>query len=392
MSEYHGQYQPPECCGAAAVPPWHRRLRAARWFNPLQRQQLPELLQSRLRRERTIAELTSELSELRQLLEPPQGSTAERVVPPRRDGAPLPDATPQLADRLCFPLGWLDDAIGALRQYRQVILYGPPGTGKTRVAKELAEHVAAENVRLVQFHAAYTYEDFFEGYRPRPIPGTDGQVGIQLDDGPFKRLADEARKNPGIPFVMLIDEINRAHPAKVLGELYFLLEYRGEAIRLLYSPEGAEFSIPENLYLIGTMNTADRSIALMDAAMRRRFAFLELHPLDEPIHGLLRKVLAKRGRPSRPADFLDELNRRILQYGDRDATIGPAYFLGESLFETEDTVIGELAQIWGRMLMPLLEETFYGQNLDVGAVFGFEAIARAVRRQRPPDAEPGPPP
>ena len=143
-------------------------------------------------------------------------------------------------------------------------------------------------VKIVQFHPSYAYEDFVEGYRPHLHNG--GQPGFRLVEGPLKRLALRASENPDVVHVLLIDEINRGNIAKVFGELYYLLEYRDEAIDLQYGG-GQGFSLPKNLWLIGTMNTADRSIALIDAALRRRFYFVPFFPDQPPIRGLLRRWL-----------------------------------------------------------------------------------------------------
>src|SRR5205814_5261615 len=119
-----------------------------------------------------------------------------------------------------------------------------------------------------------TYEDFFEGFRPKST--ADGRLEFELRPGAFRKLAEEAREHPSTVYILIIDEINRGNLAKIFGELYFLLEYRDHRVRLQYSQE--DFTLPANFYMIGTINTADRSIALVDAAMRRRFAFVEMHP------------------------------------------------------------------------------------------------------------------
>ena len=172
-----------------------------------------------------------------------------------------------------------------LWERKQIILYGPPGTGKTYLASKLARHLTDDGaVKLVQFHPSYTYEDFFEGFRPEP--GGSGTLTFTLRAGPFRDFAEVAAANPTTAYILIIDEINRANLAKVFGELYFLLEYRDESISLQYSPD-KEFTLPQNLFIIGTMNTADRSIARIDTAMRRRFAFVELDPRIPPVQGLL---------------------------------------------------------------------------------------------------------
>ena len=121
-------------------------------------------------------------------------------------------------------------------------------------------------------------------------------MGFKLTPGPFRRLVDAARENPSTPYVLIIDEINRANLAKVFGELYFLLEYRDSSIDLLYSSgDDLGFTMPQNVFIIGTMNTADRSIALVDTAMRRRFAFKALHPSTEPTKEHAEQVACRRG-------------------------------------------------------------------------------------------------
>jgi 5-methylcytosine-specific restriction enzyme B len=151
--------------------------------------------------------------------------------------------------------------------------------------------------------------------------------------------------------VLIIDEINRANIARVFGELYFLLEYRDERISLQYSPD--TFSLPGNLYIIGTMNTADRSIALIDAALRRRFYFYPFFPSEPPIKGLLRRWLAEENpRMEDVADLVDRTNSML---DDQHAGIGPSYFMRDSLDEEW------LELIWQHQIMPYLEEHFFGE-------------------------------
>jgi 5-methylcytosine-specific restriction protein B len=239
-----------------------------------------------------------------------------------------------------------------LWERKQIILYGPPGTGKTYLARELARHLTDGAVKLVQFHPSYTYEDFFEGFRPEP--GGSGTLTFALRAGPFRDFAEVAADNPTTAYILIIDEINRANLAKVFGELYFLLEYRDESISLQYSPD-KEFTLPQNLFIIGTMNTADRSIARIDTAMRRRFAFVELDPRVPPVQGLLSRWLDKRQLPMAAALLLDELNRRI---GDSDAAIGPSYLMDERIYQRADG----FGRVWQYSIMPLLEDLFYGQR------------------------------
>ena len=149
------------------------------------------------------------------------------------------------------------------------------------------------------------------GFRPTQLE--NGQPGFKLTDGPLLRAAEHARQEPDQKHFLIIDEINRGQIAKVFGELYFLLEYRDEAIRLQYQGDDEQdFSLPSNLYIIGTMNTADRSIALVDLALRRRFYFVDFHPDDEPIKGVLRRWLAEKSpRMDWVADVVERANELL---------------------------------------------------------------------------------
>lgn len=154
----------------------------------------------------------------------------------------------------------------------------------------------------------------------------------------------------------------------MFGELYFLLEYRNRSVRLTYS--GDDFALPSNLFVIGTMNTADRSIALVDAAMRRRFSFVELSPRAEPTKGLLRRWLDKEGRGAEPADLLDALNARIT---DPDFQIGPAYLMKKGVYRD-----GGLDRTWRTKVLPLLEEHHYGEGVNVEERYGLPALRAAT--------------
>ncbi|MGG7570905.1 DUF4357 domain-containing protein [Streptomyces sirii] len=285
----------------------------------------------------------------------------------------LPHITEALAtDLLVHDRAWLDEIRELLLDERQLVFYGPPGTGKTFLAMKLAEYFGGgpEQVKIVQFHPSYAYEDFFEGFRPVEDPETR-EVAFRLTAGPLRELADLASRegNRHIPHFLIIDEINRANLAKVFGELYFLLEYRTKSVRLTYS--GDDFALPPNLFVIGTMNTADRSIALVDAAMRRRFAFVELSPRTEPTAGLLARWLEREGRQLEPARLLDALNALI---DDTDFAIGPSYLMKPGVYRD-----GGLERAWRTKILPLLEEHHYGEGLDVAARYGLDSL----REQRP---------
>lgn len=258
------------------------------------------------------------------------------------------DPLAELAMRLQLGEAELRGIADLLEAKRQVVFYGPPGTGKTYVARELARALAGDpgRVDLVQFHPSYAYEDFIEGYRPALV---GGQPGFELRNGPFKRLAVKALTDPGHLHFLIVDEMNRGNVAKVLGELYFLLEYRDETIALQYSAE--PFALPRNLRIIGTMNTADRSIALLDAALRRRFAFIPFFPDRPPIEGLLRRWLrANRPEMAWVADVVDRANEKL---EDRNGAIGPSFFLRSDLDERR------LALVWRHEITPYLEDHFF---------------------------------
>jgi 5-methylcytosine-specific restriction protein B len=349
------------------------RRRSVEWVNPqhpLARESLSPGAHSALR---TLLEV-SNVSEFADEFASRVGLAQAGVVFPPRQELVIPAASEALANELLLPRAWLQEALDLLREKRQLIFYGPPGTGKTYVAQRLASHVTSGGgtYKLVQFHPSYAYEDFVEGYRPRPAVDGGG-ISFELVPGPLRQIADAARDDPAQPYLLIIDEINRGNLAKVFGELYFLLEYRDEVVALQYSPD-QEFSLPGSLYMIGTMNTADRSIALVDAAMRRRFYFVPFFPQEEPTAGLLRRWLEREGRDITPALLLEALNEEV---GDRDFAIGPSYFMTRRIGEE-----GELERIWKHAIMPLLEEQFFGADVDVSARFGLEAIRRRVASQQ----------
>ena len=249
----------------------------------------------------------------------------------------------------------------------QVIFQGPPGTGKTYVAQALAEHLAESQhrVTLVQFHPSYAYEDFVRGFRPKQ--GKD-QLIYELTDGPLLEAAQRARSEPEAKHFLVIDEINRGNLAKVFGELYFLLEYRDQQIRLQYQKDEKEvFSLPSNLYIIGTMNTADRSIALVDLALRRRFYFEEFHPDEEPVKGVLRRWLEANRKSDLTwvADVVERANELLKE--DRHAAIGPSYFMKPNLDEKM------VDRIWKHSVLPYIEERLFGGD-EVSEEFGLEKL------------------
>ncbi|MEU2508160.1 DUF4357 domain-containing protein [Streptomyces sp. NPDC007863] len=344
---------------------------------------LPEELKQKLSIQHDVVELTSvqsvidglgltdeELADEAEAIE--RDPSVELPAITVRRELDLPEPTDALAaELLVHDTDWLREVRDLLWDERQLVLYGPPGTGKTYLALKLAEFLGGgpEQVKLVQFHPSYAYEDFVEGIRPKEDPKTH-EVAFRLTAGPLRDLADLANKegNRHIPHFLIIDEINRANLAKVFGELYFLLEYRDRGVQLPYS--GDDFALPPNLFVIGTMNTADRSIALVDAAMRRRFAFVELSPRTEPTIGLLRRWLTSQERDSEPADLLDALNSRI---DDADFRIGPSYLMKKGVYRD-----GGLERTWRTKILPLLEEHHYGEGVDIEKRYGLSALRRSL--------------
>lgn len=250
----------------------------------------------------------------------------------------------------------------ALERKNQAIIYGPPGTGKTYVAELLAKHLIAGGdgfFTLVQFHPAYAYEDFMQGIR---AISNDGRLEYPMVKGRFLEFCEEAagRKSK---CVLIIDEINRANLPRVFGELMYLLEYRDRKIPL---SGGGELSIPKNVYLIGTMNTADRSIALVDHALRRRFAFLSLRPN----YDILRKFHVDKGNAIE--GLIKVLNQINKQIGDPHYEIGVSFFLRKDLK-------GQLEDIWQMEIEPYLEEYFFDQS-DKVKEFQWESIREQVTK------------
>jgi 5-methylcytosine-specific restriction protein B len=239
--------------------------------------------------------------------------------------------------------------VRAIERKGQAILYGPPGTGKTYVAERLACHLIGGGdgfSDLVQFHPAYAYEDFIQGLRPQARK--DGGLDYPLVPGRFLEFCAQATQRTG-RCVLIIDEINRANLARVFGELMYLLEYRDSEIPLA---GGRRLRIPPNVRIIGTMNTADRSIALVDHALRRRFAFLALYPNYE----VLRRYHEKTGFPVESLiGKLKELNQHI---NDFHYQVGITFFLREDLTRT-------LPDIWQMEIEPYLEEYFFDQPSNV---------------------------
>lgn len=268
------------------------------------------------------------------------------------------DPIEELAEELLIERGFMDDVVALLKDKGQVIFYGPPGTGKTYLARKLAEVLTSDPSRraLVQFHPSSSYEDFFEGYRPQ---ADNGDMTYELTSGPLALMSERAENSPGRQHVMIIDEINRANLPKVLGELLFLLEYRDESIQTLYRSE-EEFALPGNLWFIGTMNTADRSIALVDAALRRRFHFIPFFPNRKPIAGLLDRWLEANDEPPWVGEFAAQINDEL-----KDALGGDELLVGPSHFMKAGLDVEAVRRIWEYNIEPFIEDQFFGDPAEI---------------------------
>ncbi|HMT24882.1 MAG TPA: AAA family ATPase [Microthrixaceae bacterium] len=268
---------------------------------------------------------------------------------------------------------FLEELRALLEEKGQIVLYGPPGTGKTFIAKALAKALVTDSsrYRLVQFHPATSYEDFFEGYRPVGVG--DAGITYELTRGPFGELADHAAQDPAL-HVLVIDELNRANVPKVLGELLFLLEYRDEEVAPLYRPSG--FSLPENLWIIATMNTADRSVATLDAALRRRFHFVPIFPDAGPMEGILRRYLEANHRDPQWAELVAMVNAELLDaLGSGDVLLGPSYFMKPTLDEEQ------MHRIWSYNVDPLIDDLLFGDRAAIQR-FRWPEVLRRHREQQ----------
>ena len=321
-----------------------------------------------------------------------QGQAAEQQAEDLYTGPPAPDKSPALAvaepaaayaspppaytpaealAELFITAEELGAALAGLRRRRALLLQGPPGTGKTYLARRLAwlllEARDEARIELVQFHPSYGYEDFILGFRP----GADGQ--FQLVPGVLPLLCQRAALDPKRPYFLLIDELNRGNVARIFGELLLLLEpdKRGpaHALRLPYAPpEAPRFFVPDNLYVIGTLNLADRSLAPLDYALRRRFAFVRMQP---QFGSSLRALLVASQIPSPLVELLIDRLAALNHVIAADPELGPDFEIGHSYFCAPPAGPAEASE-WLRLIFeqeigPLLAEYWREQPATAAA-------------------------
>jgi len=253
-----------------------------------------------------------------------------------------------------LPSSWLPACHALLMDKPQLILHGVPGTGKTHIALALARRLTDDRpgaIRLVQFHPAYNYEEFVEGIRAKTIEVNGrNEVSYPVEEGVLLTFAAEAQAEPEHTFVLLIDEINRGNLPRILGELFYSLEYRDQPVTLPYSRR--QFQLPPNLWIIGTMNGQDRSIVALDGALRRRFNFVEMVP-DAAL--LARWLMAYPPQEDEPfaaqvVAMFERINAQLAEDLGATQQIGHSYWMQRDL--TEEM----LHRVWDHQIHPQIRD------------------------------------
>ena len=250
---------------------------------------------------------------------------------------------------------------GLIDTKKNVILQGAPGVGKTYAANRLAYSIMGEKnkdrVMMVQFHQSYSYEDFIEGFRP----ASEGS-GFEIKKGSFYNFCKKAADDLENKYFFIIDEINRGNLSKIFGELFMLIEKdkRGNSLQLLYSDE--KFFVPQNVYIIGMMNTADRSLAMLDYALRRRFAFFEIKPAFDQARFIEYRMGLDNAKFNSLIECVKKLNEKIKE----DPSLGEGFCIGHSYFcdlkDVNDAILNGIVEY---ELVPLLKEYWFDDQTMV---------------------------
>ena len=351
----------------------YHHVREVRWF-AYGEWKIPEGVRTII--PKTLTNITTYKERLQKILDLIHVPSHAQIDKPNTPSALTPKPTFSKADalaKLFLSDAEFDDILDLLRYKNNIILQGPPGVGKSFIAKQIAfallEAKDEERVEMIQFHQAYAYEDFMQGFRPND----DGKFALK--NGVFYEFCKRAQRNPA-PHVFIIDEINRGNLSKIFGELMLLIEpdKRGRdfAMPLTYAPH-ERFFLPENLYVIGLMNTADRSLAMVDYALRRRFVFINLAPQFQSAK--FTEYLRQRGIPEdligRIVAHLTALNQQIAQ----DPNLGKGFCVGHSFFCPNPAQQAHDERWYERVvnyeIQPLLEEYWFDNS---------EKAAEAVKR------------
>lgn len=302
---------------------------------------------------------------------PPQNENNPEPVHPDEAGEPVSGKSPSILQ----------------------IYYGPPGTGKTKKLIYTIKNEYQKRFKFVTFHQSYGYEDFVEGLRPVLISDNEKESKIgsipdkekelqnssiqyEIRDGIFKKLCVDARKDPSHRFAMVIDEINRGNISKIFGELITLIEPckregGSEEVALTLPYSGESFTVPSNVDIFGSMNTADRSLALLDTALRRRFEFISFYPDPKKLENIT--VINDEGGANtriKLSNLLATLNERIEVLYDRDHTIGHGYFFSKIKPGINEIKFSDFRSIFEKNILPLLEEYFFEDREKIRIVLG----------------------
>ena len=305
--------------------------------------------------QKTLTDITSDTDYVRELedwfSDTEEGADDELIQP-----AAPPYSVDQFLSEVYMDKASYDTLVGLIEKKKNVILQGAPGVGKTYAAKRLAYSIIGskdqDRIMMVQFHQSYSYEDFIEGFRP-----TSSGNGFEIKKGTFYHFCRRAAEDIENPYFFIIDEINRGNLSRIFGELFMLIENdkRGNSLQLLYSDE--KFFVPSNVYILGMMNTADRSLAMLDYALRRRFSFFDMKPAFESEQFREYRLALNSEKFNRLIDRVEKLNDAIAE----DDSLGEGFCIGHSYFcnlkeEVTDQVLFDIVEY---ELSPLLREYWY---------------------------------